>query len=270
MQYTVNAVQEALNVLMHVAKCPGLGVTELAKRSGNTKARAFRLLSTLEDNGFVRRDTDETSYVLGHMALVLGAAAQEQVSVARVARTYLDELGARFNENLLIRVRDGLESMLIAKWESTQGVRVHSEIGSRRPLHVGASGRVLLAFAPEDVQAAVLSGPLEGFTQHTWVQRTALSQELTRIRAEGYAVSHGEWVSDVLAVAVPVRDEKGGVTAVLYISVPASRAPADLTDYIHALKDAARGMSQQLGWREGTLGATAGEYRSGTGRSNAK
>lgn len=251
MRYTVNAVQEALNILMHVAQCPGLGVTELGIRSGNTKARAFRLLSTLEQHGFVRRDIDDTSYILGHMALVLGQCAQEQVGIARVAGRHLKELGGQYNENFLIRVREGLESVLIIKWESTQGVGVRSVIGSRRPLHVGSSGRVLLAFAPEDVQAAVLNGPLEGFTTHTWVQRTELSEELIRIRAEGYAVSHGEAVSDVAAVAVPVLDGKGDVTAALYISVPASRVPKDLTTYIRALTDAARSMSQELGWRKG-------------------
>lgn len=249
MAYTVDAVQEALSVLMHVAQAPGLGVTELGKRSGNTKARTFRLLSTLEQNGFVQRSVDGTGYILGHMALVLGMAAQEQVSVVRVARRHLEELGERFNENVHVRVRDGLQSVAITKWDSTRSVRVHSEIGARRPLHAGATGKVLLAFAPEDVQSLVLGGPLERFTSTTPTQRTKLARELSRIKAEGVAVSYGEFVPDVVALGVPVFDATGSVCAALGISIPSSRAPEDLTPYLDALRKAASGMSYELGWR---------------------
>src|SRR5688572_21110112 len=100
MEYTVAAVQEALAVLMIVAHNPGLGVTEIAKRSGNTIARTFRLLATLESASFVQRDKDATTYSLGHIALVLGLAAQEQVSITRLAEKYLDTLQARFNETI--------------------------------------------------------------------------------------------------------------------------------------------------------------------------
>jgi IclR family KDG regulon transcriptional repressor len=261
MGYTVDAVQEALHVLMHVAQCPGLGVTELAKRSGNTKARAFRLLSTLEQNGFVQRGPDETSYILGHMSLVLGMAAQEQVSLVRIAKRHLDELGARFNENFQIRVRDGLQSIVIAKWDSTRSVRVHSEIGSRRPLHAGATGKVLLAAAPEDVQSLVLGGPLERFTATTPSQRTKLTRELARVKAEGFGVSYGEVVPDVVALGVPVLDALGAVTAALGMSIPSSRAPEDLAPYVKALKDAARSVSQELGWRAGAGHTSAPRVR---------
>lgn len=252
MVYTVDAVQEALSVLMHVAQAPGLGVTELAKRSGNTKARAFRLLSTLEQNGFVQRSADATSYILGHMSLVLGMAAQEQVSLVRFAKRYLDELGERFNENFAIRVRDGLQSVSIVKWDSTRSVRVISELGARRPLYAGATGKVLLAYSDEDVRSLVLGGPLEKFTSSTPVQRTKLSRELTRIKADGYAVSYGEMVPDVVAVGVPILDANGAVTAAIGISIPSSRAPEDLSTYVSALKDVARCISQDLGWRPGT------------------
>jgi IclR family transcriptional regulator, KDG regulon repressor len=252
MTYTVDAVQEALSVLMHVAQAPGLGVTELGKRSGNTKARTFRLLSTLEQNGFVQRSADGTSYILGHMSLVLGMAAQEQVSIARVAKKHLDELGERFNENFHVRVRDGLQSLSIVKWDSTRSVRVHSEVGERRPLHAGATGKVLLAFAADDVQSLVLGAPLERFTATTPTQRTKLARELARIKAEGVAVSHGEIVPDVVALGVPVFDAGGGVIAALGISMPTSRAPQDLTPYVSALREAARSISWELGWRGAT------------------
>src|SRR5687767_2678019 len=128
MEYTVEAVQEALGVLMIVAHNPGLGVTEIAKRSGNTKARTFRFLTTLEQASFVRREKDATTYALGHISLVLGLAAQEQVSITRLAGRHLDELQQRFNETVAIVVRDGLQAVTIAHRPSTHDLRVHSQI----------------------------------------------------------------------------------------------------------------------------------------------
>ncbi|NRF70262.1 IclR family transcriptional regulator [Aquincola sp. S2] len=248
MEYTVAAVHEALSVLMHVAHAPGLGVTEIARRSGNTKARTFRLLTTLEQSGFVQRGPTDTDYVLGPIALVLGLAAQEQVSLARLGRRHLEALGQRFDENVQIRVRDGLVSVTVVKWDSSQGVRVHSDIGVRRALHAGASGKLLLAFAPEALQQQVLDGPLERFTPQTLSQRAKLAREIAQVREQGYAVSKGEVFGGVVAAAVPVLDARGEVIAALGMSIPEVRAPADLAPHVDALTRAAQGLSRELGW----------------------
>lgn len=55
MDYTVAAVDEAVKLLLLVAQQPGLGLSEVARRSGTGKARAFRLLTTLEQRDLVRR-----------------------------------------------------------------------------------------------------------------------------------------------------------------------------------------------------------------------
>lgn len=248
MEYTVSAVQEALSVLMHVANAPGLGVTELARRSGNTKARTFRLLSTLEQAGYVVRGPTTTDYVLGPMALVLGQAAQEQVSLARLGRRHLEELGRHFDENFQIRVRDGLESVSIAKWDSSQGVRVHSHVGARRALHAGASGKLLLAFAPEPLREQVLATVLDRYTPATPAQRLRLSKELAQIREQGHSISRGEVLDGVMALAVPVLDASGQVVASLSISLPETRAPKDLGEMLSALTRSAQALSRELGW----------------------
>ena len=111
--YTVAAVDHALALLLLVAHSPGLGVSELAARSGNTKARTFRLLYTLEQRRLVQRRGRTAAYWLDVQALYLGIAAQEQVDLVRLARPYLLNLAAACNENVQIRVRDGLESVCV-------------------------------------------------------------------------------------------------------------------------------------------------------------
>ncbi len=249
MEYTVASVDEALSLLVHVASAPGLGVTELAKRSGNTKARAFRLLTTLEARGFVQRQGEEATYQLGYKTLLIGMAAQEQVSLVRQAERFMLQLGELFNENVQVRVRDGLNSVCVARWESTHDVRIFGAVGRLRPLHGGASGKVLLAHAPEALRQAYLASELQRFTDSTPVQRSKLGQELARVKQNDYATSAGEIAADVLAVAAPVRDGSGQVIAALSISIPGTRAaPDDLEKYVPALREAALALSVELGY----------------------
>ncbi|MCP1572676.1 DNA-binding IclR family transcriptional regulator [Herbaspirillum rubrisubalbicans] len=114
MSYTVDAVSKAIELLFLVAEEGGNGVTELAKRSGNTKARAFRLLTTLEECGLVRRQLPMATYSLGYRALILGTAAQGQLNLVNVARDILEDIGNECNESVLVRVRDGMDTVCVA------------------------------------------------------------------------------------------------------------------------------------------------------------
>lgn len=247
--YTVDAVDKAMGLLFVVAHEPGLGVTELAKRSGNTKARAFRLLGTLENCGLVQRVGDSATYCLGVRALALGAAASEQISLTRLAKTYLPTLSARCNETVLLRVRDGLESITVARWESTHAVRIHTPLGDRRPLHVGASGKLLLAYAPKDVQDTVLGRELTRYTPATITNPAKLMKELAKVAKDGYSVSFAERTADTVSIAAPVRDVSGNVIAALSITGPVTRINKDNHGkLIELVVEGAQQLSTELGF----------------------
>ena len=209
--YTISAVDEALALLLIVAQKPGLGVTELAKASGNTKARAFRILFTLEQRNFVLRKNPGPCYFLDIQALYIGVAAQEQIALVRTARQYLLALGRECNENVQLRVRDGLECVCIDHWQSTRTTKMKSGAGSRRKLHAGASCKLLLAYAPPEVKHALLNSELLRYSKNTITQRSKLTQELSKIISEGFASSDGEITPDVMAIAVPIFDAQNEV-----------------------------------------------------------
>ena len=230
--YTIAAVDEALALLLQVAQNPGLGVTELSVRSGNTKARTFRLLFTLEQRNFVVRRGAGPTYFLDLQALYVGVAAQEQIDLVRVARNHLLDLGRATGENVQMRVRDGLDSVCIDHWQSNQSTRGKSEAGSRRRLHAGASCKLLLAFAPQEIRHALLGSDLPKYTPATITQRSKLIQELGRIQSEGYAVPEGEITTGTLAIAAPVYDKTAQVVATLSVAGPDSRMQAHRQRYL--------------------------------------
>jgi len=249
MTYTVDAVDKALDILFLVAEHPGLGVTELARRAGMTKARSYRLLDTLEKCGLVRRDNAAPIYRLGYMAMFLGARAREQLRLVRLAMHYLDDMVGQLNEHVYVRVRDGLDSVCIAHRDTGHEIRVHTHVGSRKPLYAGASGKLLAAYAEEEVQRAVLAGKKQTFTPATLTTHTVLEREFQQIRRQGYSISRGERVSGMVAMAVPVRDASGRVIAALSVALPEFRCSDERLDgfFIVLEKSAAR-LSRELGY----------------------
>lgn len=251
MSYTVDALRDALNVLKIVAHSPGLGASEIARRSGYAKMRTYRFLQTFEAAGFVRRGGEAATYTLGPAALVVGLAAQEQVGLTKLAEKHLNALVRSFNETAVVLVRDGLESVTVAQRSSAHEVRVQNVVGRRRPLHAGASGKVLLAFGPEDVQAQVLDGPLPKLAPQTITSKLRLGKELKRTREQGFAVSTSEGAADVVAVAAPVFDSSGLAVASIGLTLPASRAPDDLSAMAQGVREAARQLSAEMGFDAG-------------------
>lgn len=249
MSYTVDAVSKAIELLFLVAQHGDLGVTELAKRSGNTKARAFRLLTTLEESGLVQRKMPLATYSLGYGALILGTAAQGQLTLASIAGQLLEQVGKACNESVLVRVRDGLETVCIAWWDAPHAVRIHSQLNDRRSLGVGASGKLLLAHAPPDVQERVLAETREVFTENTITGRKELEAELAKILEQGVSVSVSERTSGTLAIAAPIHDASGAVVASLAMTAPTTRVTADnLHEYLGIVVDGAVRFSRALGF----------------------
>ena len=244
--YTIAAVAEAFALLLLVAQNPGLGVTELAARSSNTKARTFRLLYTLEQRNFVVRRDPGPCYFLDVQSLYIGVAAQEQIDLVRIARQHLLALGRTCNENVQLRVRDGMECVCVDHWQSLHPVKSKSGAGSRRRLHAGASCKLLLAFAPQEVRHALLGADLPRYTPNTITQHSRLTQELNRIRSVRYAISEGEITEGISAIAAPVLDATGDVVAALSVAGPTQRVQPLRQKYVELVTQFAAHITTDL------------------------
>jgi DNA-binding IclR family transcriptional regulator len=252
MNYIVDSVDSALKLLSLVAEHPGLGVTELSNRLGINKSRTYRMLCTLEHNRFVLQDERTTTYSLGPQAFVIGVAASQQNILVRAAQKHMLALNQSINETIVLRVREGLETVCVARCETTHQVRSVGSVGNRRPLSSGASGKLLLAFSQDAIRN-------EFFVRMKHLpaaaEPMALADELAAVARKGYAMSAGEVTSGAVAIAVPVRDVSGDVVAALSISGPEARiSRIEIPDYLERLQACSRQISAELGYA-GAAGA---------------
>ena len=159
---------------------------------------------------------------LASLRTSFGRAAAEQGALAAVAMPVLASLGKASNENVYLRVRDGMESETVAIFQTDPSLRVYTEVGKRLPLHAGSS-RVLLAHAPEAVQTQVLTQRLPRYTPATRTDPAWIAADLQRIRGRGYLVTSDEVVPGAVSVTAPVRDAAGQIVAALSIGAPSLR-----------------------------------------------
>jgi DNA-binding IclR family transcriptional regulator len=218
-----------------------LTLTELAERSGLPVPTTHRLVGELVAWGALVR-SPSGQYVVVRL-WDLGLLAPVQTGLRQVASPFLHDLYGATLATVHLAVRDGIEVLYLDRLAGHASVPVVSTIGSRLPLHATGVGKVLLAHAPAEVQAAAL-GRLVRVTPYTVTQPGLLRRQLTRVLREGYATTVEEMSLGACSVAVPIRRGED-VVAALGIVVPSLKK--DRPRLVSALQVAARGVSRRLG-----------------------
>jgi DNA-binding IclR family transcriptional regulator len=229
---------------------PAQTLSQIARRTGMPLSTAHRVVGELAAWGALER-TPEGAWHVGLRLWEVGSACPRGQILREVALPFMQDLYEGTHENIQLAVREGTELVFVERIAGHRSVELLTMVGSRFPLAATGMGRVLLAFAPTDIQEAVLGGPIEARTPHTVTDPKALRAQLARIRKELYVVSDRQLSEDTVAVAVPVRfGPSGPVQAALGIVV-AARGAGRVRSLREPLLLAARGISVELGRRAG-------------------
>lgn len=253
--YVIQAVRNCLRVLAAFENEEELGVTELARRLKLHKNNVFRLLATLQEEGYVEKNEQTERYRLGISCLDLGRSYLRNRTLSVLAGPVLAELAARVGESSHLGVLSGFEVVHVAGHQPDRLVVTSSRIGQRLPAHCTALGKVLLGCREsgqlEAYDAYLASaGGLEKRTETTLVDRDKLFAHLHSVGAKGYATDLEECEPGRHAAAAPVHDAEGRVVAALSISGPAFRLDAARLEQeiVPAVLEAADRISRGLGY----------------------
>jgi IclR family transcriptional regulator, KDG regulon repressor len=247
--YRIAVVSRTFDLLEAIARSDRpLGVSELARTIGSTKSATFRILSTLEERGYVLRDRDQSRYQLGAGFVFLGQRALEDVDLRKEARPVLENLKDRFNEtaNLGVLVNDRV--IYIDILESDHGLRMAAQIGAQDEIHSTSIGKAILAYLPPDRLERLLDRQLIRRTAKTITDPDRLRQELADIRKTGISRDCGENEEGASCFGAPVFDQQGDVIAAISVSGPDSRINGEKADDVaRAVRKAARTITHRLG-----------------------
>lgn len=240
---TVRSVERAMDILLSFVDAKEQSLTEISTKIALHKSTVHRLLASLEGKGFIIHNGENEKYRLGFRIWELSANLSQSDDLGSVLLPEMEQLRDNIAETVSLYIRDGNERVRIQAVQSTQAIRRVAPVGMRLPLYVGASGKVLLAFADRDVQESVFQLAKEA--HH--MKYEAFQQMLAETRKAGYATSIEEREPGAAAISVPIVNRAGHLVASLAVSGPVNRlTPARMLEHASMVIDAAHRMGTML------------------------
>ena len=251
---TSQTLLRGLKILEFIARGgSGLSIRQLAGEVKLPRSIVHRLISTLEDAGYLQKNSPMPGYRLGTKLWWLGCAAIQELEIKEVARPHLEDLAAKTKELVNIAILDGKEVLYIDKIDSSQSVRAHIPIGGRAPAYCVATGKAILAHL-EDEEVIKIISSAKKVTDKTVTGIDHFRDHLAEIRRRGYSINLGEYHDDVGGIAAPIRDGEGNVVAAVGITFPLNRGTSkNILRFGSLTMEAAAAMSRKLGYADANI-----------------
>jgi IclR family acetate operon transcriptional repressor len=227
----------------------GTTVSEAARFLGVDRSTSSRLLATLEDRGFVSRESEKYGYRLGSKLLVLSKVLLDSLSVASASHDDIQTLADRTGEAAHVAILVGHEAVFVNHVEGREALTISTSVGDRDPLYCTAIGRaLLLGMSDAEVRELLRGVKLIPYTRKTTTTVVGVLERLRVFRAQGYAFDDEERHAGVQCLAAPVRDHHGEIVGAIGISAPTLRVVrASESVLARAVLDAAGSLSGRLG-----------------------
>lgn len=246
--YTLHTLRKGLAVLEVLAAAKGeLSLTELAHGLAESRTGVFRLLRTLQEQGYVEQDPRSKRYRLGLRIWEIGRRAIRRSGLVEVAQPTVRWLAEVTGDTAMLAVLRDTEVLYLDVAVGASPLRVCVETGSRAPAYASASGKAMLAHHPELLPAVVRRG-MKRITRSTLTRQVQLRRRLAEIRRTGLSVARGERRAEITSMAAPVFDGQGHCVAAVSLAGPATRYKDEMLEELKRhVRKAAGEISAQLG-----------------------
>jgi DNA-binding IclR family transcriptional regulator len=242
------AVERALQTISYLAESQrSLG--EVAEHLGVHKSTALRLLRTLEAEGFARRET-ASRYGIGFRVITLAHQALDSLDLFSIAHPHLVALASRLGSTFHLAQLIGPDVIYVDKVEGRGAVKMYSMVGRTASLYTSGLGKAVLAHVTGPLRAEMFASiTFKKHTPTTITSRPDLEEDLSRIRARGWAEDNAEFEDFINCVAVPILDSRGTVHAALSMTAVRALTPLEeLREHVPDLRAAAQTIAEESGW----------------------
>ncbi|MFZ3118018.1 MAG: IclR family transcriptional regulator [Variovorax sp.] len=214
----VRAVARALQILLAFTEDdPELSAGELLKRVDLSRPTLYRLLYTLEEEGFLLSVGEPQRFRLGPSVARLAHVWKNTLDLGVVAEPVLRRIWDETSETVALHVPQGNMRVCITELISPQPLNFKRGVGYTERIVRGATGRAMLAFMDPTREQ------LRGYVEGTGIDLKDLEAELAATRKRGYSTSRSELISGAVAVAAPFFERHGQVAGSIGVFGPEVR-----------------------------------------------
>ncbi|MEO7160524.1 MAG: IclR family transcriptional regulator [Polaromonas sp.] len=228
-------------------QAPRQTLSEVAARTGLSRAGARRILLTLQTLGYV--DGDGKHFRLTPRILELGFAYLSSLPIWNLAEPVMERLAEQVKESCSAAVLDGADIVYVLRVHTHKIMSLNLGVGSRLPAYCTSMGRMLLAGLPDaEVERHLRASDLRARTKHTVTDVSELMRRIHQVRAQGWCLVDQELEEGLISMAAPVLSQAGETVAALNISGQANRTSAKVMQQtmLPALREAANSISRLL------------------------
>lgn len=245
---TIKMVSHALSVLdLLREKDTRLGVNEIAKSCSLNPSTTFRILKTLESDGYVFQLSDNR-YILGEKLCFSTEKTNLYLALSDVAGFIMRKYTQKYNQAMNLTIRKGNECVIIQQSRTNKFVDYVPQLYSALPIYASSGGKILLSELPIRLVEQVLdSCDMQPLTPNTITDKDKFWSVLRNVAKDGYSLDFHESSPNGSCIAVPVRDREGTIIAALSFSGFIDlQDPEDLMKYIAPLQEASITITQEL------------------------
>jgi IclR family transcriptional regulator, acetate operon repressor len=250
-------VLKALRLLAYVAHSEEpVALAELTRALGLPKPTSHRLAGMLERAGFVLKDPLTSRYSVGAGLEDVALVALRNGARTNIRRLLMRQLAERVGVRVNFAILKSGKPILVEWVESVSVIRVDLTAETPVPAHCSASGKLLMAFAPDAIRERFLkSAPFKALTKSTITSARGMEREFEAIRRRGYSEDNQEFLPGVCCLAVPVRNATGDAVAGLALMAPEiSFSLARARQHLPELRACADAISAEYGWNVSARG----------------
>lgn len=245
---SVQAVERALSLLKFIGESPvPVSISEIAKRTEINRTTVWRLVGTLESEGFIEKDFDSKGYRLGYAIFQLTGKNDQYGPLIWRSRQILEEIKEESGETVLLSVPNSKGILTIDQVNTDHNIRLIDYSNTLAPFHCTSNGKIFLSLLSEKELNTFLQTPLTCYSHNTITDPEELKQELCRIQEEKIGLCIGELDENENAISAPIFDEDGNIKAFITIGGPSFRFTKDmLLSWRDRLLQAAKKIEQKL------------------------
>ncbi|MDP3708128.1 MAG: IclR family transcriptional regulator [Polaromonas sp.] len=229
------------------AQSPRQTLTEVAGRTGLTRAGARRILLTLQTLGYV--ESDGKLFRLTPRILDLGFAYLSSMPIWNLAEPVMEALVEQVKESCSAAVLDGTDIVYVLRVPTHKIMSISLGVGSRLPAYCTSMGRMLLSALPiEEMMQVLQASDRTARTRYTVTDVNELAAKIAQVRKQGWSLVNQELEEGLVSMAAPITDRAGHTVAALNISGQANRSSARIMQetMLPQLLEAAQTISRRL------------------------
>lgn len=215
----LSSIEKSIQLLKLVSREPyHFSVSQLSKDSGINRTTVYRIMSVLESQDIVIRDS-AGNYVIGPLVYSMGMSYLYDHVMHEKISEILNELSLLLKESLGMAIREGNKVISLFELELYQPLKMHYKPGIFYPMNKGCYGKLLMAYHDRKIVSELLRTQIfEKTAENTLTEYDEIIEEYDKILNQGYVTSISETFSYAVGVGVPVRNISGEVKACLAVS----------------------------------------------------